>query len=113
MTAKRKRPKVAKSKMGDAFNATNTRYATAIAIVYDTICCPCCTCPEHRSGKIRSEIRFDSMPPTQTFRGWAKHVTSFPLDRERGNGPMNAKAVKARAEILAELIGVPLEDETR
>lgn len=87
-------------------------YATAIAIVYDTICCPCCTCPEHRSGKIRSEIRFDSMPPTETFRGWSKHVTSFPLDRERGNGPMNAKAVRTRAAILAELIGVPLRDET-
>ena len=91
---------------------TAPHYATAIAIVYDTICCPCCTCPEHRSGKIRSEIRFDSMPPTETFRGWSKHVSSFPLDRERGNGPMNAKAVRSRAAILAELIGVPLRDET-
>ena len=34
------------------------RYVTAVAVVYDTIgCCCCCQCPEHRTGKIRSELR--------------------------------------------------------
>ena len=89
------------------------RYATAVAVVYDTIgCCCCCSCPEHRTGKIRSELRFDSLPPSATFKGWASHVRATPLDRERHNGPMNAQAVRARAAIFAELVGVPLRDET-
>lgn len=89
------------------------RYVTAVAVVYDTTCCcSCCSLPEHRSGRIRSELRFDALPQSGTFRGWAGHVRAIPLDRERHNGPMNAQAVRARAEIFAELIGVPVRDET-
>ena len=83
-------------------------YATAIAIVYDSICCCACSCPEHQSGKIRSEVRFEKLPPG--LNGW-RTPGAFPLDRERGTGPMKASAVRSRAQALALLFGLPLLDE--
>lgn len=87
-----------------------TKYATAIAIVYDSICCCACSCPEHQSGKIRSEVRFEKLPPG--LHGW-RTPGAFPLDRERGTGPMKASAVRSRAEALAMLFGLPLLDEAK
>lgn len=86
------------------------RYATAIAIVYDSICCCSCSCPEHQTDKIRSEVRFEKVPPG--LHGW-KTPGAFPLDRERRNGPMKAQAVRSRAEALAVLFGLPLLDEAK
>ena len=83
-------------------------YATAIAIVYDSICCCACSCPEHQSGKIRSEVRFEKLPPG--LSGW-RTPGAFPLDRERGTGPMKASAVRSRAAAFAALFGLPLLDE--
>ena len=84
--------------------AQSHRYATAVAIVYDSICCCACHCPEHKSSRIRSEIRFEGDPPET--KGWT--CKDFPLDRERGNGPMKAQAVRSRAKVLAAIIGVML-----
>ena len=84
------------------------RYATAIAIVYDSVCCCACSCPEHQSDKIRSEVRFDKAPPGLGYR----EPGAFPLDRERRNGPMKEQAVRSRAKALALLLGLPLLDET-
>lgn len=83
------------------------RYATAIAIVYDSVCCCACSCPEHQSDKIRSEIRFDKAPPGVGY----KAPGAFPLDRERRNGPLKAQAVRSRAQAFALLLGLPLLDE--
>lgn len=85
-----------------------TRYATAIAIVYDSVCCCACSCPEHQSDKIRSEVRFDKAHPGFGY----KTPGAFPLDRERRNGPMKAEAVRSRAKAFAMLFGLPLLDET-
>lgn len=84
------------------------RHATAIAIVYDSICRCSCSCPEHQSDKIRSEIRFETLP--EELNRFTK-PGAFPLDRERRNGPMKADAVRARAETLALMLGLPLLDE--
>lgn len=83
------------------------RYVTAIAVVYDSACC-CCNCSQHRTGKIRSEMRYTGKPPgMEMYTGPA-----FPMDRERGNGPLNSVAIRSRAKNYASIIGVPFIDET-
>lgn len=82
-------------------------YVSEVAVVFDTLCCCGCSCPEHRTGKIRSELRFEEGPEGFPFRA------AMPFERERrGRGVGCASAVRSRAKWVAVLIGVPFVDET-
>ena len=61
-------PKYISSRAKKAAAPEAPRYATAIAIVYDTICCPCCTCPAWRRASRLAACACS--PAALPSRGW-------------------------------------------